>query len=344
MRARRSCRRPSGSKGRVEVAVSSGARATAAPDHLMLTVMAALLDVGGTVAVCRASAATLWGLPGFRVDPVHVVRDRDIHIRPSGLAVVHTSRDLRPGHLSIVDGVPVTTPLRTIFDLAGELHPGRTERLLDNAAGRGLCTYRGLHRMLDDFAGRGRAGVELLRDLAADRPPGVRPPESGLEARVNQILVRDGQRPLERQVDLGEENWTGRFDLADRGDNFVLEVQSDTYHGSVLDRRRDAERRTELETAGWVVAEALAYDIWHRPEVVAELVQRRPPTWTAPPVGGEPRSGVTATRPTPNWWRSVRLWGHRSLPVRVWAAGTGQVRGGGSRVRLRWRRRGGGPG
>jgi hypothetical protein len=248
-------------------------RAAAAPDHLLLAASAALLDTGGTVAVCRASAAALWGLPGFQAEPVHVVRDRSAHLRPSGLAVVHTSRDLRPGHTARVDGLAVTTPLRTIFDLAGTLHPGRTERLLDNAAGRGLCTYRGLHRMLDDFAGRGRAGVELLRELAAERPPDVRPPESGLEARVNQILLRDGQRPLERQVDLGEENWTGRFDLADRPDNFVLEVQSDTYHGSVLDRRRDAERRAELEAAGWVVREAHAFDIWHRPKVVAELVR-----------------------------------------------------------------------
>ena len=135
--------------------------------------------------------------------------------------MVHTTRDLRAEHTSLIDGVPVTTPLRTIFDLAGTLHPGRTERLLDNAAGRGLCTYRGLHRMLDHFA----VGVGPGSSCCGTSPPivlrGVRPPESGLEARVNQILVRDGQRPLERQVDLGEENWTGRFDLADRQDNFV---------------------------------------------------------------------------------------------------------------------------
>ncbi len=248
-------------------------RAAAAPDHPMLRVMAALLDTGQGAAVSQSSASALWTLPGFQIDPVHVLRDRHVHIRPSGLAVVHTSRDLRPGHVAVVDGALVTTPLRTIFDLAGTLHPGRTERLLDTAAGRGLCTYRGLHRMLDGFAGRGRAGVQLLRELAEERPPDARPPESGLEARVNQILVWDGQRPLERQVDLGEDNWTGRFDLADRPDNFVLEVQSETYHGSVLDRRRDAERRAELEAAGWEVAEAMAFDIWHRPQVVAQMVR-----------------------------------------------------------------------
>lgn len=248
-------------------------RAAAAPDHPMLDVMAGVLDVGGGPTVCRASAAAVWGLPGFRIEPVHVLRERGLHPRADRLAVVHTSVALPAAHLARVDGVLVTTPLRTIFDLAGTLHPGRTERLLDSAAGRGLCTYLGLHRMLDSFGGRGRAGVQVLRELAADRPPGVRPPESGLELRVNQILLRDGQRPLERQLDLGEENWTGRFDLADRPDNFVLEVQSDTYHGSVLDRRRDAERRRELEAAGWVVDEAHEYDIWHRPQVVADLVR-----------------------------------------------------------------------
>jgi hypothetical protein len=248
-------------------------RCAGAPDHPMLDVVAGVLDVGGDSTVCRTSTAAMWKLPGFSVEPVHVLRERGLHPRPDRLAVVHTSVALPAGHVSIVDGVRVTTPLRTIFDLAGTLHPLRVERLLDNAAGRGLCTYRGLHRMLDDFGGRGRAGVQLLRELAADRPAGVRPPESGLEARVNQILLQDGQRPLERQVDLGEDNWTGRFDLADRPDNFVLEVQSETYHGSVLDRRRDADRRRELEEAGWAVAEALAFDIWHRPQVVADTVR-----------------------------------------------------------------------
>ena len=249
-------------------------RASAAPEHLMLSVVAAVLDTGGEAAVCRESAAALWGLPGFTATPVHVVRDRRIHLHPSRLAMVHTSREIPLGHLATVEGVLVTTPLRTIFDLAATLHPKRTERLLDNAAGRGLCTYQGLHAMLSSFAGRGRAGVELLRELAVDRPAGSRPPESGLEARVNHLLVEDGQRPLDRQVDLGDdEHWTGRFDLVDRADNFVLEVQSDTYHGSVLDRRRDAERRAELESAGWVVTEALAFDIWHRPQAVLETVR-----------------------------------------------------------------------
>jgi hypothetical protein len=248
-------------------------RSSAAPDHPMLTASAAVLDVGGDVTVGRVSASSLWGVPGFRLDPVEVLRGRETNVRPSRLAVVHTSRDLRDEHIALVDSLRVTTPLRTIFDLAGTLHPARTERLLDSAVGRGLCTYAGLHRMLDRFGGRGRAGVTLLRALAEDRPPDRRPPESGLEARVNQILLRDGQRPLDRQVDLGDERWTGRFDLADRDDNFVLEVQSERYHGSLLDRRRDAERRSELEAAGWVVAEAHDHDIWHRPHLVTQTVR-----------------------------------------------------------------------
>jgi hypothetical protein len=249
-------------------------RASATPDHPMLTAMAGVLDVGGAATVCRTSAASVWGLPGYRVDPVHVLREHGLHPSADRLAVVHTSRAVPASHIGSVDGLALTTPLRTIFDLAGSQHPGRTERLLDSAVGRGLCTYRGVHQMLADFGRRGRAGIEVMRELAADRPPGERPPESGLEARVNQILIRAGQRPLDRQVDLGDDDhWVGRFDLVDRGDNFVLEVQSDTYHGSVLDRRRDAERRAELEAAGWVVAEALEFDIWHRPEVVVQTVR-----------------------------------------------------------------------
>jgi very-short-patch-repair endonuclease len=251
--------------------MSSGAT----PLMPLMLAKAALLDVGGDAALARFSAAALWQLPGFELSPVHVVRSRNPGVRTSGLCVVHTSAAFDDRHVTELDGLRVTTPVRTIFDLAATLHPKRTELLLDRAWTRGLLGWETVHRTLDELGASGRAGITLLRELAADRPPDHRPPESNLEARVNELLIEDGQRPLERQVDLGDDiGWIGRVDLLDRECRVIVEVQSDLYHLSLTDQRRDAERKARLEAAGWLVIEISEFVVWHRRRDLLDAVRQ----------------------------------------------------------------------
>jgi hypothetical protein len=109
------------------------------------------------------------------------------------------------------------------------------------------------------------AGCGVLRELLAARPLDFLPPESNTEARVNEILVGAGRAPLERQIDIGDEDWIGRIDLVDRRCDAVLEVQSELYHGSLLDQERDAEGKRRLEAAGCTFGEVIDFDVWHRP-------------------------------------------------------------------------------
>ncbi|MGI9119141.1 MAG: hypothetical protein ACR2G7_03250 [Acidimicrobiales bacterium] len=95
--------------------------------------MAAVLDAGGGAVVSRLAAAHLWGLPGFEPGPVDVTRARRRARRPSSLANLHEPRYLPEHHRREVEGVPVTTVARTVFDLAGCVYPKRAERALDNA-------------------------------------------------------------------------------------------------------------------------------------------------------------------------------------------------------------------
>ena len=249
-------------------------RSAAVGDHGLGRAQAALLDVGGTAALARTTAAAVWHLPGFELEPLHVIRDRNPFSRPSALGVVHTSRAFDERHVTTVDGLRVVVPVRCVVDLAGDLHPARVERLIDNVVARGLGSYASLHRIIGELSGRGRAGSTLLRELAVARPPGTRGPESHLEARVNQLLLAAGHRPLEAQVDLGDDDWIGRVDLVDRELRIVVEVQSDLHHASVLDRRRDAERRARLEQAGWRVVEVWQHDIWHKPWMAVAAIGR----------------------------------------------------------------------
>jgi len=258
-------------RGEWVIVTSRVLRAASAPDHSLATAMAALLHVGRDVALGGHSAASLWGLPGFRLDPVEVVRSRGGTSSPNSICRVRTSTAFGDGHVAEVDGMRVTTPIRTIFDLSAHLHPLRTARLLDSCYNRGLVTWSSLHRIVTELGGSGRRGTTLMRELAAERPEGFRPPESNLEARVNEVLIRNGERPFSSQVDLGDDEWIGRVDLVDRPDRIALEVQSGLFHGSLTDQRRDADRMRRLRSAGWIVVEVDDFLVWHRPQ---ELVDR----------------------------------------------------------------------
>lgn len=257
-------------------------------DDISLMV-AAVLEAGGRSALSHGSAAAYWAFPGFQLRPIEVTRQRDGTFPDSTLATVHTTRILVERHLALVHGIHVTTPARTLFDLAPRLHPARLERLIDRAWSDGLVTIPLLERTLTELRARGRAGIAIMRQLIAARRDGLRPPESGLEARFQQLLAEDGQAPMERQVDVGADAWIGRVDFLDRKAKLIVEIDGDRFHGSLSDRRADEERTRKLEAAGWTVIRLTAFDVWHRPREVQDRVRRARRQSAAAVPAGKPR-------------------------------------------------------
>jgi very-short-patch-repair endonuclease len=253
-------------------------RLPGAPETKPQRLLAAVLDAGPRSALSHSSALAWWGLPGFLHDEIHVTHARDHAQRRQRLADgVHEVIVLPERHVRVLDAVPVVTPARALFDIAGqrEISTKRVERAVDNAWSRHLVSGASLHTMLDDLAQRGRPGIQVMRQILQPRGPNYVPPASGLEARVVQILRESGQRPLRRQVDCGDETgWIGRVDFADDQLPFVLEVQSERFHASLVDQRADADRFMRLEAAGYVVATVSDTEVWHRPDRVVELVRR----------------------------------------------------------------------
>jgi very-short-patch-repair endonuclease len=236
--------------------------------------MGAVLDASPGAVVSHPTAAHLWGAPGWRADPIHVERHRGVSRRRSGLARVHEVTDLLPQHVRLIDGIPVTSPARTIFDLAGMVHPARVERLLDWCWAERLVDGRTLHRTLDELAERGRPGIATMRELLESRGPGYVPPASGLERRFADIVDTPLLPPMRRQVDLGEATWTGRVDFAAERVPLVVEVQSERYHTALVDQAADAARRARLEADGFEVVEVWDREVWHEPQVVLDRVSR----------------------------------------------------------------------
>src|SRR5438309_351106 len=79
--------------------------------------LAAVLAAGQGAVASGRSAAALWGLPGFREGPLEISRPEGLGHRPV-LGAQRRPCHLPDHHVTVVDGIAVTTIERTLFDLA----------------------------------------------------------------------------------------------------------------------------------------------------------------------------------------------------------------------------------
>jgi very-short-patch-repair endonuclease len=235
--------------------------------------LACVLDLAEGSALSHDSSVATWGVPGFALRPVHVVGVRERGRRSAHLARVHQPRIWLPHHVYEVDGIPVVSPTLALFQIAGLHHPARVERALDNALAMGLTSPRRLHIALAQLQRRGRPGIALMRELLRVRGDDYRPPASGLEARFQRLAANIGVHELERQVDIGDDDgWIGRIDFRHRELPLLVEIDSDRFHTSLLDRASDATRDERLRRAGFVVLRFTEFQVWHRPHEVEEAL------------------------------------------------------------------------
>ncbi len=236
--------------------------------------LASVLDAGPGAVLSHRSAAHLWGMYRRSERPVHVLRPRDDwHPQRTTLGVLHTTRRLPPEHILIVDRVPVTTPARTLIDLATNEPLGRVARMIDNAWGHHLIDLGTVVATLAQVRARGRRGVRTL-DMLIEERIGHRPPESGLEARFIRILHTRGLAPMERQVDLGDaDGWICRAHFVDRAHRLVVFIDSGTYHRALLDRRHDDRQTQRLLATGFRVLRVCDTDLLYDEAAVARRVR-----------------------------------------------------------------------
>jgi hypothetical protein len=215
----------------------------------------------------------LWHFKGFADDVIEISTTGRIRKRPPGI-IVHRPRRLLSGEITEVDGIPVTTPARTLIDLCATRLPVRAERALDEALRRKLTTLNELRNYLRLEARRGRNGVRAMRSLLDARQPSYVPTDSELEDDFEALMLASSLPPPLRQHPLFHGNRLIRvFDFAYPDAMLGIEGQSYEHHDGRIPWSRDQGKDNRAGSIGWVTLRYTRYDIDERPEEVIEEIR-----------------------------------------------------------------------
>jgi hypothetical protein len=174
------------------------------------------------------------------------------HERLRNQAVSSGSRQLAVTDVMLVDGVLVTTPLRTAIDLARLRRPDRALGALDGLLRLGVFTMEDMVRELDRYKGyRGIIQARTLVPLAT--PLSESPAESKL--RYEWIQASDLPRPEPQlRVENPFSTYPWRLDLAVAELRYAAEYDGEAFHSSDEQRANDRRRRTFLiDGRGWTI-------------------------------------------------------------------------------------------
>src|SRR4051794_6603294 len=230
---------------------------TSVDDDLVLRAHAAALLVDGGVVGGHAAAAVHGADCAPRGAPVElVVGPRRLRSRP-GLRVRQDV--LRPDEVVVVDGLSVTSPIRTAYDLV------RAECFVEGVVALDALARVGrfpAEKVLDHVGARMRPrGHRRLAPAVAAADPGA---DSPPETRLRLSLVAHGvPRPkVQYEVTDARAWWTPHLDLAWPEVKVAVEYQRDRHRTDPERWRRDQERWAVLGAAGWLVIPATWEDLY----------------------------------------------------------------------------------
>jgi very-short-patch-repair endonuclease len=228
--------------------------------------MAGLLVCGPDAALSHRTAATLWGLRTDPPLPVDLTTSTGRGRKHTRLTTQRTR--LHPLDALVIDGLRVTTPSRTIVDLASTL----TGRALREVVERAQDLRRFDPGDIKATMARAprRPGRRRLEELIALMSPDADNARSHLE-RLFLPLTRLARLPKP----MANHEIAGRArDFVWPEERLVVETDGYRYHASRRARRRDNRRDRELTSLGWRPVRFTYEEIAFEPAQVARELAR----------------------------------------------------------------------
>ena len=199
----------------------------------------------GDACLSHGSAAAAWGIAAAPA-AIHVTVRGRAGLRSRDGIRVHRPRALPDDEVATLRGLPITTPARTLLDLAATGRRAAIAVAVDRAEQLRLIDFAELHALLDRYPAR--AGTPSLKAVLTSYtgPADVR---SHLERLVHDLCEQQQlPRPHVNVVIEG-----GVRDFAWPRQRLVVEADSYAWHRSPAALNADRERDVALTLAGWRV-------------------------------------------------------------------------------------------
>lgn len=228
---------------------------------------AALLACGPMAMLSHHSAATIWGVRPGIARPIHiVVPEQDFGTRGLEGVVVHRSTILRPRDIQTHEDLPVTSPARTMLDIAATLPEKDLGYILEEGLRRKLLKEADVYELLTRAGGH--PGRQTLTSLMTHRTGNFT--ESVAQRQLLELIHKAQLPTPETEVPLLDY----RADLFWRDLNLVVEVDGHDFHSTRAAIERGHRRDARLRTAGYTVIRFTASQIEYEPlAVIAQLAQ-----------------------------------------------------------------------
>jgi hypothetical protein len=214
--------------------------------------IAAWLASRRTGVIAGVAASALHGAP--YVDPTHPIELAGVRIRAQkGLAP--RAEQLADDEVTRIAGLPVTTRVRTAFDLGR--HLGRVDALARLDALMWNQRYS-----IDDVRALAYAhprahGVKQLRELLPLVDGGASSPR---ESRIRLLLIDAGFPQPETQIPVPTGSYVVWLDMGWRDYQVAVEYDGDHHRKNRRQYVKDIGRLRMLEALGWIVIRVIAED------------------------------------------------------------------------------------
>jgi predicted transcriptional regulator of viral defense system len=218
--------------------------------------MAAVLAGGEGAVLSLRDAGSLWGIRPSSRPRIDVTTPRSRRPRPG--IQFHRS-PLPSDEVTTMDGIPVTTVPRTLFDLATVPRPRQLERALNEAEIRHLWDELSLLDLLRRYPRR--AGSRVVRTVLEARNAGAKVIRSDLEVEFLEFVDEAGLP----EPEMNDEVEGLEVDCVWREQFVVVELDSRTFHLTAAAFEQDRERDRILQAAGWRPVRVTSKQLKHAP-------------------------------------------------------------------------------
>ncbi|HEV2857383.1 MAG TPA: hypothetical protein VGW80_03150 [Solirubrobacterales bacterium] len=231
--------------------------------------MAAVLAAGDGAVLSHRSAARLWRLLPPAAELIDVICPPDRIVRRKG--IVNHSFQLRDDEWLVREGIPPTSPFRTIFDLAAVLEMRELERAFHEAEVREVTDRVSLPMLLERYPGR-RGSKKLRALLEEPEPVGIT--RNDFEEAFVALVDHHGRRRPRMNADLAIRGRFFEIDALWERERVAVELDSREIHGTRKKFESDRQRDRILVAEGWWTMRITWRQLQEEPHEIADDLKK----------------------------------------------------------------------